>query len=107
MRILIIETNLMWSVRLQKAAVAHGHEVAVTPEPIAGEFDVAIVNLGEPGVDWPARVGELRARGIKVVGHAGHKETALHQVGKEAGCDYLATNSELTHKLESVLAKMA
>lgn len=107
MRILIVETNLMWSVRLQRSASALGHEAFVAPSVVEGEFELAIVNLGEAGVDWPGRVAELRGRGIKVVGHAGHKETALHQVGREAGCDYLATNSELTHKLEAVLAKVS
>ena len=107
MRILIVETNLMWSVRLQKSASALGYEAVVAPIVIEGDFDVAIVNLGEPGVDWPERVAELQIRGIKVIGHAGHKETALHQVGEEAGCDYLATNSELTHKLGAVLVKVS
>jgi len=104
-RVLVLETNLMWSVKLSKALSALGHEPKVAAQPIEGEFDLAIVNLGEPGVDWSARVAELHARGMRVIAHAGHKEKELHELGRQAGCDTLATNSELTHKLADVLAR--
>lgn len=103
MRVLVIETNLIWSVRLQRSLVSLGHDAVVSARPSEGDFDVAIVNLGEPGVDWPLRVAELQARGIRVVGHAGHKEKDVLALGKAAGCDKVATNSELTHKLAQVL----
>jgi hypothetical protein len=104
-RVLVIESNLMWSVRLAKGLEALGHEAKVDRQPVEGDFDVAIVNLGEPNVDWPARVAHLQGRGIKVIAHAGHKEKEVIALGKEAGCDVVATNSELTHKLADVLAR--
>jgi DNA-binding NarL/FixJ family response regulator len=104
-RVLVLETNLMWSVKLSKALGALGHEATVAPKPVEGEFDVVIVNLGDPAVDWAERVAELHARGMRVIAHAGHKEKELIELGRQAGCDVLATNSELTHKLADVLAR--
>lgn len=104
MRILIIERNLLWSTRLANAAKALGHAPLVVeylPETI--QADVAIVNLSDPQV--PA--SELQAAGVKVIAHAGHKETEKLQIGQEAGCDLVVTNSELTHKLGAVLARVA
>lgn len=105
MRVLVIESNLIWSVRLSKGLQALGHEATVARQPVEGDFDVAIVNLGEPNVEWPARVAHLQGRGIKVIAHAGHKEKEVIALGREAGCDVVATNSELTHKLADVLAR--
>ncbi len=104
-RVLVIESNLIWSVRLAKSLEALGHEAKVERQAVEGAFDVAIVNLGEPNVDWPARVAELHARQIKVIAHAGHKEKDVIELGRQAGCDVVATNSELTNKLAHVLAR--
>jgi len=49
----------------------------------------------------------LKAMGAVVIGHAGHKEKELLAAGKEAGCDRLATNSELTNKLHQILQEIA
>lgn len=97
----------MWSVRLSKGLEVLGHDVTVERAPVDGTFDVVIVNLGEPNVDWPARVAHLQARGIKVIAHAGHKEKEVIALGREAGCDVVATNSELTNKLADVLARVS
>ncbi len=107
MRILILETNLLWSTRLQNAARTLGHEATVARKPVEGEFDVAIVNLGDAGVNWSELVAGLQSRGTKVVGHAGHKERELLELGRVAGCDKLATNSELANRLDRVLSDVS
>lgn len=97
----------MWSVRLERALAGLGHEpVASTGGIPDGPFDAAVVNLGQGGTDWPALVQSLHDRSMLVVGHAGHKEKDLHELGKLAGCDLLATNAELTMKLASVLSRV-
>ena len=108
MKILILEDNLMWAPRLFKTVQAVGHEAVVIskiPEEIP-PADIAIVNLGSTSMPAQDLVPRIRRAGIKVLGHAGHKEKELHQIGKEIGCDYLATNSEITHKLPDILARM-
>lgn len=108
MKILIFEDNLMWGPRLAKSAKAFGHE----PHVIAklGETiptgDLAIVNLGSISIPASELVPRLKTAGLKVLAHAGHKEKELHDLGKDLGCDRLATNSEITHKLEQLLAEI-
>ena len=104
MKILLFEDNLIWSSRLLKSLRALGHTANVAKAIPEEGADAAIVNLGSPGVG--DLVAQLRARDISVIGHAGHKEKDLLVLGKEAGCDILASNSELTFKIESVLAKV-
>lgn len=107
MRVLVFESNLMWSARLLKSLRALGHEAEVrTAMPEQENADAAIVNLGEGPVPAPQLIARLHELGIRTIGHAGHKEKELHELGREAGCDVLATNSELTFKLEQLLSRL-
>lgn len=105
MTVLVFETNLFWSARLTKALAALGHEARVVAPgvPSNENGDVALVNLGEAAYDPAVLVPRLRESGVYVIGHAGHKETELRELGKAAGCDRIASNSELTFKLEALL----
>ncbi len=105
MRVVILEDNLFWSVRLAKSVTALGHEAHVVahlddPAPPA---EVAIVNLGSPSFENGAVVARLRAAGAYVIGHAGHKEGDVLDGGRAAGCDRVASNSEVTHRLADLL----
>ena len=98
----------MWGPRLAKSVQAFGHEPKVIPK--VGETlptgDVAIVNLGSLSMPASQLVPRLKAAGLKILAHAGHKEKELHDLGKDLGCDRLATNSEITHKLEQILSEI-
>lgn len=102
MKVLVYEDNLLWSSRLANSLKKLGHEPILAVER-TDEAAVAIVNLGDPVL--MALVPLLRASGVVTIGHAGHKEKQLHELGKEAGCDILATNSELTFKIEALLTR--
>jgi hypothetical protein len=93
----------MWSARLVQSLNALGHEPFVVTElPDESETaHVAILNLG--GSTFATLVPALKERGVFTIGHAGHKEKELLELGREAGCDRIATNSELTFKIESLL----
>ena len=71
-----------------------------------GTRDAAIVNLGSSTLKPEHLVPQLNRAGIKVIGHAGHKEKELHEIGRDLGCHLLVTNSELTHKLPQILQKV-
>ncbi|CAN5353023.1 hypothetical protein BH11ARM1_BH11ARM1_00150 [soil metagenome] len=107
MRVLAYEDNLLWSSRLKISLTNLGHEALLRTRPSAEHAEVAIVNLGAESLTHQTLVPQLRELGVIVIGHAGHKEKDLHQLGREAGCDILATNSELTHKIESLLERAA
>ena len=107
MRVLLYEDNLMWSEKLRKTLIGLGHEPVVIGRLTKDqpEAPVAIVNLGSSA--WPVEelVKELQSRAIWVIGHEGHKEKEKLQIGKEIGCDYLASNGETTFKLDKILAE--
>jgi hypothetical protein len=105
MRVLVFENNLFWSSRLTKSIASFGHEVRLIPPGVdwPADSDAAIVNLGAAEYEPAALVAELKASGIWTIGHAGHKETDLRELGKAAGCDRIASNSEITFKLKSLL----
>jgi hypothetical protein len=102
LRVLVLEDNLLWSSRLRKTLTAFGHEAIVANTPQA--CDVAIVALNRPSLS--GEVGTLKSLGAYVIGHAGHKEKELHAAGLAAGCNRLATNSELTNKLPQILEEI-
>ncbi len=105
MRVLIFEDNLMWSARLRGSVQALGHEAVVIDKPAAGlpEGELAIVNLGSDRLPAADLVPRLKAAGVHVVGHAGHKEKPLTQLGNELGCDQVVSNSTITFHLAKVL----
>ncbi len=105
MTVLIFEDNLMWSARLVTSLRALGHEpVVMTTVPVTTEAQAAILNLASPA--FKDLVPQLKAKGIHTIGHAGHKEKDLLELGKAAGCDRIATNSELTYKIEALLGEV-
>ncbi len=98
----------MWSSKLSKSLKALGHECVILPSlPKAVEpADAAVVNLGQPQPDPAKLVEQLHALDIFVIGHAGHKESSLMTLGQEIKVDILATNSELTFKIEEILSRV-
>jgi hypothetical protein len=99
LKVLVLEDNLLWSSRLRKTLTAFGHEAIVANTPQT--CDVAILALNRAAMH--EEVTALKSLGAYVIGHAGHKEKDLHAAGLAAGCDRLATNSELTNKLPQIL----
>jgi hypothetical protein len=105
MTILVYEDNLLWSSRLVKSLRALGHEPIVRTKPDASPdgAKAAIVNLGSAGLEPEKLVPALNAMGIHTIGHAGHKELEIMELGRRCGCTTLATNSQLTFKIESLI----
>lgn len=109
MKVWVFEDNLMWSSRLIRSLRGLGHEAEVqtsVPGEKEGSADAAIVNLGSQSLKAEDLVPALHARGVSVIGHAGHKEKDLLELGRAAGCDILVTNSELTYKIEAILTRV-
>lgn len=101
MLVWIFETNLMWSSRFVNSVKAFGHEAAVLSQIPEGTADVAIINLSDANV---ATLAEgLREKGVYTIAHAGHKEKDLLELGKQIQVNRIATNSEITNKLEALL----
>ena len=108
MRVLVFESNLMWSSRLLQSLGKLGHQAVLCGEvPASREgASAAIVNLGDSKWDATSLVAELKKLGLTVIAHAGHKERELQELGRDANVDILATNSELTFKLPAILDRV-
>ena len=108
MKIWVFEDNLMWSSRLQKSLASMGHEAVVSTEvPDAGDpADAAFVNLSSQRIRAADLVPALKAMGVPTIGFAGHKEKELLELGGSLGCDVLATNSEITFKLDRLMTRV-
>jgi len=108
MRILVFESNLMWSSRLSQSLRKLGHDPMLCSEmPADAEgAAAAIVNLGDARLEPTALVARLRGLGVAVIAHAGHKEKDLLELGRKANVEILATNSELTYKLAELLGRV-
>jgi hypothetical protein len=107
MKIWVFDDNLFWSSRLIGSLTALGHEAStIASLPADGSrADVALINLATQGNRVAELVSALRGRGVRTIGFAGHKEKELLELGKESGCDEVATNSEITFKLNSILGR--
>ena len=106
MTVWIFERNLLWSARLKNALATLGHAPRLCGAlPEDGGADLAIVNLGE-GDRIESLVPALKARGVPVLAHAGHREKELLALGKSLGVDRLATNGQMANDLERVLGRM-
>jgi hypothetical protein len=105
MKVLVYEDNMMWSARLMNSLQKLGHEAQLVQTPEARAADAAIVNLGSENLDPVNLVPALKEIGVVVIGHAGHKEKDLLSLGREAGCQIVATNGELTYKIEALLER--
>ena len=104
MKVLLFDDNLIWSARFTQTLRALGHEpVQARGVPEQTDAEAAILNLGSPKIDAAVLVPALQRLGVRVIGHAGHKEKDLHALGKEVGCDVLATNRQITHDLGALL----
>ena len=91
----------MWSSRFLNSVKGLGHQGVVASSIPEGTADAAILNLADPNVAEVA--AELSLKGIYTIAHAGHKEKELLELGKEIHVDRIATNSEITNKIEALL----
>lgn len=106
MKVLVFEDNLVWSARFLQLLRNLGHQPVVPKSAEDWEgAEVAIVNLASEVFKAEEIVPAAKKQGIYVIAHAGHKESQLLDLGKQLDCDKVASNSEVTYKLEQLLLK--
>jgi hypothetical protein len=105
LKVWVFEDNLIWSERLLRTLRSLGHEAtALVAIPDGGEkADTALINLSSRAVRPETLAPSLKSMGVRTIGFAGHKEKEVLAAGRAIGCDVVATNSEVTFKLESLL----
>ncbi len=105
-RLAIYERNLLWSVRLRKAAEQAGYAVQVVDHAFPIDAEVAIVSLYDPDLSSEDLIAALRANGTLVIGHVGHKEKTEWEAGLGRGCDRVVSNSTLANRLAETLEEV-
>jgi hypothetical protein len=96
----------VWSARFLQLLRNLGHQPVVPKSAEDWEgAEVAIVNLASEVFKAEEIVPAAKKQGIYVIAHAGHKESQLLDLGKQLDCDKVASNSEVTYKLEQLLLK--
>lgn len=103
MKVALFEPNLFWAAKVRSAIVAAGWECVVASEGQWRDVRALVVGLYAPEEALRRVVAEARRNRLPVVGHAGHKEKALLNLGRELGCDRVLTNGELAHRLKAHL----
>lgn len=106
MTVLVLEDNLIWSVKLRNGLQSLGHEAIVVSSlpPDLPRANAAIVNLTSRADAFTQMIPRLKDAGIYVIAHAGHKDKQLLDVGRSLNCDAVVTNGILFHKLAAVLS---
>jgi putative N-acetylmannosamine-6-phosphate epimerase len=104
MKLLILERDLMWSVKMKSQAEKLGWEAIVTMDPQPA--DAAIVSLIEPSYSAVEKIESLQKLGVKVIAHAGHVEEEKLQMGRDAGADLVVVNGALSRNLGMMLEKL-
>ena len=113
---LVIESDLFFSVRIEKTLQKMGYAVKVTTtgeqalaEAAASPPDIVILNFGEERLHAEETTRKLKDahHAALVLGHVSHvnmpfvRPNAIH-----AGCDLLVANSALTMRLPQLVEKL-
>lgn len=103
--VLALVRDLMFSSKISSAGTAAGRAVRVLRDPaLLPTMDAAllIVDLSQPSFIEPATQWQRRTGG-RVIGFAGHVDTAALSTGEAAGFEVM-TNGALTGRLPALMA---
>ncbi|MCY1036795.1 response regulator [Corallococcus sp. BB11-1] len=115
-RILLVEDNSDARQSMRELLELWGHQVAVAPDGVQGVElalahapDVALVDIGLPGVDGYQVAQALRARvgnNIRLVALTGYGELEAHALALKAGFDLHVTKPVRPADLERILSNL-
>ncbi len=103
MKVALFEPNLFWDAKARAILTGAGWECVAATEERLRDAGALVVGLYAAEEDLRRVVAEAKLRGVPVIGHAGHKEKPLLNLGHELGCDRVLTNGELAHRLKAHL----
>jgi len=116
-RILVIDEDLLFSVRVETTLQKSGYDVYVTSSPeealeVARENPLSLVifNYGREALKPMETTTRLKAlyQPAPVLGFLSHKLIpGVREAAREAGCDLLVANSALVLRLAKLVEKLA
>ena len=116
-RVLVIDEDLLFSIRIENTLKRSGYEVVVTGNSeeaiaIAGEnrLSLTIINFGRDGLRPLETTQRLKStfQPAPVLGFLSHKLIPeVRDAAREAGCDLLVANSALVLRLTQLVGRLA
>ncbi len=107
MTILLLNKNLLWTVRLRKALTAEGYTVLSQTSPDAiPKADVAIINLYDFSHVLEQLVTKLKNQNTLILAYAGHKDKELWKHALRAGCHRVVSNGEIANRSSAILKEL-
>jgi DNA-binding response OmpR family regulator len=115
-RILALEKDLFFSVKMRDTLRHHGMEVTTVRTLPAFEQHLAttgdekpalvIVNTATTGVDWEAAICEARTRGLPVLAFGSHMDLEARAKALQAGAQRVVANSKFTSDMVGLVQRM-
>jgi CheY-like chemotaxis protein len=111
--IVVAGDDLLFSTRISSAVSGIGHRPCVVRtadaflKALGTRPAAAILNLASSRLDAIAAIRDAKAdpasRAVPVLGFCGHADVRRQAAAREAGCDLVATNGEITAHLPRLL----
>jgi CheY-like chemotaxis protein len=115
--VLVIDEDLLFSIRVETTLRKLGYDVLVTASPeeaitiAEGErLDLTIINFGRENLHPLETVARIKAarQPAPVMGFLSHKLIpGMRDAAREAGCDLLVANSALVLRLAQLVQRLA
>lgn len=109
-RVLLLDDNLMTSLRLRQQLQNMGCEVAVAstlPDQSTLRPQLVIINLGSRTMDGLSFISAAQStlEGATIIGFCGHKEIEIRRAAKASGVHQLLTNENVVEEVLRVIRK--
>lgn len=115
-RILALEKDLFFSVKMRDTLRHHGMEVTTVRTLPAIEQrlsaasderpDLVIVNTATQGVNWEAAIRQARAQGLPVLAFGSHMDLDARARALAAGAGKVVANSKFTSDMPGLVKRM-
>lgn len=115
-RILALEKDLFFSVKMRDTLRHHGMEVTTVRTLPAIEQrlsatgderpDLVIVNTATQGVNWEAAIRQARAQGLPVLAFGSHMDLDARARALAAGAGKVVANSKFTSDMPGLIKRM-
>lgn len=110
--ILVHVPDLMFATRIEDAGKYLGHRVESLnagddADVIIARVSPALVIVALDAADWEHVVASAKHAGARVLAFGSHKNVAVMQAAKRAGCDEVVARSRMASELPNLLNKYA
>ncbi len=113
MRVLLLERDLFFSVRIGDTLRHAGYETvtARSEEDFARKLAaktpaLAIINTGLVGVAWEQVIAAAKAAGVPTLAFGAHVDLEAQQAARRAGADRVISNSKLAKDLPAIVERL-